>query len=362
MNFNSAGGRHPAQRNSSRRPKAAGDGAATPMSPYPPQFNPSYPPYMPSPYGQPGADMYGQQAAPMQGGGEFMQPMQPMAVGGYPGAPSMNQGFAMPSQVFSQPIVADLAMQYGASMVGAGRQIVDRELEKYVPVSRLKYYFAVDTKYVANKLRLLFFPFTHSDWSMKYEQGQPVQPRYELNAPDLYIPTMAYVTYVLLAGFVLGFQNRFSPEQLGIQASSALAWAVAEVLIELITLYVMNINTNLTTLDLIAYSGYKYVGMIFAVLLSLMFGKSGYYFGLLYFSLSLAFFLVRTLKCQVLPEGQETQSHDVYGNPAMGSQHHTSGNKRRMYILLFVAGVQPLLMWWLSSHLLSVPAPKVVSY
>lgn len=90
-----------------------------------------------------------------------MQPMQPN-MGGFHGAPSMNQGFAIPPQVFGQPIVADLAMQYGASVVGAGRQIVDRELEKYVPVSRLKYYFAVDTKYVTNKLRLLFFPFTHS--------------------------------------------------------------------------------------------------------------------------------------------------------------------------------------------------------
>lgn len=88
--------------------------------------------------------------------------MQPMNMGGFPGAPQMGQGFAIPSQVFAQPMVADLAMQYGASMVGAGRQIVDRELEKYVPVSRLKYYFAVDSKYVTNKLRLLFFPFTHS--------------------------------------------------------------------------------------------------------------------------------------------------------------------------------------------------------
>lgn len=39
---------------------------------------------------------------------------------------------------------------------------------------------------------------------MKYEQDGPVQPRFEINAPDLYIPTMAYVTYVLVAGFVLG--------------------------------------------------------------------------------------------------------------------------------------------------------------
>lgn len=245
-------------------------------------------------------------------------------------------------------------------MVGAGRQIVDRELEKYVPVSKFKYYFAVDTMYVTKKLRLLFFPFTHSDWSVKYEQGQPVQPRYELNAPDLYIPTMAYVTYVLLAGFVLGFQKRFSPEQLGIQASSALAWSLAEVIIELITLHIMNINTNLTTLDLVAYSGYKYVGMIFAVLLSLIFSSTGYYLGLSYFSLSLAFFLMRTLKCQVLPEGQTQPSHDMYGNPMMGGdEQHLTGNKRRTYILLFVAFVQPVLMWWLSSHLLSAPPPKI---
>lgn len=343
MNFNSAGARHPAQ----RKAKAAGDTApATPMSPYAPPFNPAYPSY-PPPYGQPGANMYGQQ----QGAGEYMQPMQPN-MGGFPGAPPVNQGFSIPPQVFAQPMVADLAMQYGASMMGAGRQMVDKELEKYVPVSRLKYYFAVDTKYVANKLRLLFFPFTHSDWSLKYEQGQPVQPRYELNAPDLYIPTMAYVTYVLLAGFVLGFQNRFSPEQLGIQTSSTLAWALVEVFVERITIYITNIKTQLCTLDLIAYSGYKYVGMIFAILLSLVFSKMGYYLGLIYFSISLAFFLIRTLKCQVLPEGQAQPTHDIYGNPMMNAdQNFSSGNKRRTYILLFVAGIQPLLMWWLSSHL-----------
>lgn len=39
--------------------------------------------------------------------------------------------------------------------------MVKKEIEKYVPVSRLKYYFAVDTKYVVSKLGLLLFPFTH---------------------------------------------------------------------------------------------------------------------------------------------------------------------------------------------------------
>lgn len=66
--------------------------------------------------------------------------------------------------------------------------------------------------------------------------------------------------YVLVAGLVLGMQNRFTPEILGIQASSALAWTIAEILIELITLYVTNIKTNLKTLDLLAFAGYKFVG------------------------------------------------------------------------------------------------------
>nr|CAD7205962.1 unnamed protein product [Timema douglasi] len=101
-----------------------------------------------------------------------------------------------------------------------------------------------------------------ADWSLKYEQDEPVQPRYEINAPDLYIPMMAFVTYVLLAGLVLGMQNRFSPEVLGIQASSALAWTVVEIVLEIVTLYVTNIQTKLRTLDLVAFGGYKYVGYV----------------------------------------------------------------------------------------------------
>ena len=60
---------------------------------------------------------------------------------------------------------------------------------------------------------LLLFPFSHSDWSVKYAQDEPVQPKFDVNAPDLYIPTMAYVTYILLVGYVLGLRNAFSPDQ-----------------------------------------------------------------------------------------------------------------------------------------------------
>ena len=71
---------------------------------------------------------------------------------------------------------------------------------------------------------------------------------------------MAFVTYVLVGGISLGLQERFSPEALGLQASTALIWAIIEVLAIWVTLYVMNIQTKLTSFDIIAFSSYKYVG------------------------------------------------------------------------------------------------------
>jgi hypothetical protein len=71
---------------------------------------------------------------------------------------------------------------------------------------------------------------------------------------------MAFVTYILVAGVVLGTQNRFTPEQLGMTSSTALVWTILEIIILLIAMYVINVSTDLKYLDLLAYCGYKYVG------------------------------------------------------------------------------------------------------
>lgn len=56
---------------------------------------------------------------------------------------------------------------------------------------------------------ILLFPFTQSDWSLKYNQEEPVQPKFDVNAPDLYIPFMAFVTYLLIVGYILGLRHAF---------------------------------------------------------------------------------------------------------------------------------------------------------
>ena len=148
----------------------------------------------------------------------------------------------------------------------------------------------------------MLFPFTRSDWAIKYNQDEPVQPKYDVNAPDLYIPTMSYATYVLLVGYILGLREAFSPDSLATTASSALVWLILEIGIIYLTLTVMSINTSLTKWDILSFSSYKYVGIIVVLIAGLLLNTKGYYIGLVYVSAALMFFLLRTLKLRIEPE------------------------------------------------------------
>uniref|UniRef100_A0A6P8J2F9 Protein YIF1 n=1 Tax=Actinia tenebrosa TaxID=6105 RepID=A0A6P8J2F9_ACTTE len=238
---------------------------------------------------------------------------------------------------FLQAPVTNMAFQYGTNMASQGKEYVEKNLDRFVSVSKLKYYFAVDTGYVVKKLGLLLFPFTHKNWAVQYNKSEPVAPRYEINAPDLYIPVMAFVTYVLVAGLVLGTQNRFTPEQLGITASSALIWLVVEIMAILFSMYVCNVQAEVKTLDLLAFCGYKYFGMILSSLAGLLFNSTGYYTVFIYMSITDAFFLIRTLRLIIMPE---TESDSI-----------ARTSKRRIYLLLFIAALQPFFMYFLTNHL-----------
>uniref|UniRef100_A0A663FK33 Protein YIF1 n=1 Tax=Aquila chrysaetos chrysaetos TaxID=223781 RepID=A0A663FK33_AQUCH len=203
----------------------------------------------------------------------------------------------------SQP-VSSLAVVYGSSLASQGRDIVGC-----------------------------------NDWQVRYQQDTPVAPRFDINAPDLYIPVMAFVTYILIAGLALGTQNRFSPDSLGLQASSALAWLIVEVLAVLLSLYLVTINTDLTTIDLIAFAGYKYVGMIIGLVFRLLFSRTGYYVVLSWCCLSI--FMIRTLRLKLLSEAA-----------AEGVLVRGAKNQLRMYLTMAVATAQPLFMYWLTYHLL----------
>ncbi|NXH82860.1 YIF1B protein, partial [Edolisoma coerulescens] len=258
---------------------------------------------------------------------------------------SASSPFPPPGAFLTEP-VSTLAAAYGSSLASHGRDIVEENLGRWVPVGRLKYYFAVDTVYVAKKLRLLVFPFGHQFYprSPPHPPKLPKIPRNPQNSqkfPTFPLTAMAFLTYILLAGLALGTQNRFSPDSLGLVASSALAWLVLEVLSVLLSLYLVTVTTDLTPIDLLAFAGYKYVGMIVGLVAGLLLGRPGYYVALSWCCLSIFVFMIRTLRLKLLSEAA-----------AEGVLVRGAKNQLRMYLTMAIAAAQPLFMYWLTFHLL----------
>ncbi|CAH8487917.1 unnamed protein product [Schistosoma turkestanicum] len=252
-----------------------------------------------------------------------------------PAAPRTNGNTAV-SFVQNQ-FIPDLAVRYGSAMFDEGANFVQKNVDQYVNRFRVKYYFSVNNSYVAKKIGLILFPFAHTRWGVNYDSAGPVPPGDDINAPDLYIPLMASITYILLSGVIFGFQGRFSPEYLGILSSEAFGWLLLEVLLSLFAIYILNIQNNISYLDIVAYCGYKFVSMIVVLVSYIGLDRPGYYFSLLYASLALAFFLIRSLKLKILPHVEAYPSES---------------NKRRLYLLLLIALIQPFMMWWLTRRVI----------
>ena len=107
-------------------------------------------------------------------------------------------------------------------------------------MKKLKHYFHVDNKYVLHKLKILALPFLHKNWARLPNNAAPGgglddgaggggsgsgglpfrSPKEDINAPDLYIPTMAFLTYIIFCSFAMGVNGQFTPDVFGRTASS----------------------------------------------------------------------------------------------------------------------------------------------
>jgi hypothetical protein len=76
---------------------------------------------------------------------------------------------------------------------------------------------------------------------------------------------MALVTYILLSTLIAGLRGQFQPELLGYTASTALAIVVFELVGLKLGCYLLGISSDSQLYDLIAYSGYKFVGIIVTI-------------------------------------------------------------------------------------------------
>jgi len=155
--------------------------------------------------------------------------------------------------------------------------MISSNVSQYVSMQLLRHYFQVDTPYVAKKLKILLMPFMHKHWHREKDEGDGMYPyappRDCVNAPDLYIPVMSFVTYILIVGYHMGQEKSFTPEVLGKTGSSGLVMLVLEVLALKVGFYLLDGPRN-SFLDFVSWSGYKYVGITLCCLVRVFLGKT----------------------------------------------------------------------------------------
>jgi len=233
------------------------------------------PQYQYDPYQQPQQGQYPQQFQPSQPGYDF--------------------GF---NQYLGNDAVTGVAAQVGGRVFNDSLNNVQGKIGLYMGF--LKYYFDVDTKYVGKKLGLVLFPLTNSSWKRKIitdDSGTEcyASARGDVNAPDLYIPTMSFVTLVLLVGFSMGVVSNFHPEVLGSTASRALACVLFEAAIMKIVFHLI-VPVAPAFLDILSYCGYIFVSVIVNLLFGMLFGTLFYHVSTIITSLMMGIYLIRTLR------------------------------------------------------------------
>ncbi|KAM9989350.1 hypothetical protein ACTFIY_005403 [Dictyostelium cf. discoideum] len=237
------------------------------------------------------------------------------------------------SQISDNPLTQaglTYGLNYGQTLFSGGKQYVDSNFGKYFSFSTLKSYFNVNNSYVFNKIKLLIFPYTQKTWKRRIGRTSDVDsylpPRDDINAPDLYIPLMAFITYFLLYGFQMGMEKKFSPDYLGACITKGIVFWAIELLIFKCGFFFSNSN-SIPFYDMMSYSGYKYVLMVIFQIATILLGSYVSYIIKCVLSVSIAFFMLKTLR---LVFSSVSGAHDH-----ISPDYHESGKIKNYFVFGF---------------------------
>lgn len=132
---------------------------------------------------------------------------------------------------------------------------------------------------------------------------------------ESFLTVMSFVTYILLSTLIAGLKGQFKPELLGYTATTGMVVVIVELVALKLGTYLLSISSQSQLLDLIAYSGYKFVGIIVTIVVAEILnggkGTGGWGWGVfLYTFLANSLFLVSAVL-----------SHPIAGNLYLTTLH-----------------------------------------
>ena len=189
-----------------------------------------------------------------------------------------------------------------------GEQIIKDSQSKFIDyfsLDGLKPYFNVTNKYVLLKLIYIILPFLY-----KVDSNLSTQQNLKIESPDLYIPLMSFITYVLLIGFNSAYQQQkiFEPEILGKIASKNSFILFIQVALLKLTMFIFS-NIQIPFLDVLCFIGYKMVLIVLVVIIWILFPiVSVVYFLITLISILSMIFFTKSLKMRI---SQESSSQKI---------------------------------------------------
>jgi len=129
---------------------------------------------------------------------------------------------------------------------------------------------------------------------------------------------------------------RFHPEVLGMTSSKSLVLIALEILTIKLGCYLFSVPTEVPVFDLLGYCGYKFVGIIVTNIVQLLTSPWVSWVFLVYTSLAIGFFLLRSLRYIVLPDNNATTVH-------------LPARRRRIQFLFLIAAMQGFTSWLLKA-------------
>ena len=218
---------------------------------------------------------------------------------------------------FTRPDVAAQGVAAAAAMFAGDSSAAQRLIEQqgraaaaaYIPGaaagwSRARCYFAVSHASVAAKLRAVLAPWTKRHWRRKRadefdEQGHGhAVPLHDSNAPDLYVPVV-HLLLLLSCWLRARCQRRVCAGRFGTIFTRCFFIQLFETGFYAMALWSLGAR-GVPWLDVLSYTGYKYVALCVNSIAYLVGGDRPYLLTMLYTGLSSSYFMLKTA-AQIVP-------------------------------------------------------------
>ena len=232
----------------------------------------------------------------------------------------------------------------------------------FLNVDGLKVYFDVTNSYVLHKLKVIILPFLVSsdDWIKGFHDmhggaaaADPTdgisfgnddkkhRPSQNLLAYDLYIPLMAFVNYIIIAGFYHGANKDFTSDKLSYLYSKLMFfWIFNAIIIKGVFMFQQfGDATGVPFLDTLSLCGYQFVILCFITSAQLLAGTAISYGVLGVFGAIYCLFFYFTCK-------QYTSRHRVMDEATRAGEGGFFNPKQMVAVIL--CGLQFALLWYLS--------------